>query len=244
MMRRFHWAAAVFLLLPVSAAPNPGIIQVTGVRAFSHLGSTRVIVETTGPAEFHADRAHDPDRLYFDILHARPWIDGHRIATRQIGDSLVKRVRVAETTPGTTRIVFDLVGQAQYTVSRLDTPDRIVIELTSSTAAPPLVSRATVPQIRPGIRDQKDLHAADSSEARHALDCYAGTTIRFRPAGVCSLPDSRYMGFTGERKIFPQACRQSIRGTVCQHASERRFLRQHHYTRPACDASHHLKRDC
>ena len=155
MMRRFHWAAAVFLLLPVSAAPNPGIIQVTGVRAFSHLGSTRVIVETTGPAEFHADRAHDPDRLYFDILHARPWIDGHRIATRQIGDSLVKRVRVAETTPGTTRIVFDLVGQAQYTVSRLDTPDRIVIELTSSTAAPPLVSRATVPQIRPGIRDQK-----------------------------------------------------------------------------------------
>ena len=49
---------------------------------------------------------------------------------RLINDGLVKRVRVAETSPGTTRVVFDLVGQAEYTVSRLDTPDRIVIEIT------------------------------------------------------------------------------------------------------------------
>ncbi len=155
MMQRSHWAAAVFSLLPVIAAPNSGIIQVTGVRAFSHAGSTRVIVETTGPAEFHADRAHDPDRLYFDILKARPWINGHRVARREIGDALVKQVRVAETTPGTTRIVFDLIGQVQYTVSRLDTPDRIVIELTSSASAPPLVSHAVPARIRSGIRDER-----------------------------------------------------------------------------------------
>jgi N-acetylmuramoyl-L-alanine amidase len=155
MKQRFHWAAAVFSILPVIAAPNSGIIQVTGIRAFSHPGSTRVIVETTGPAEFHADRAHNPDRLYFDILRARPWINGHRAATREIGDALVRRVRVAETTPGTTRIVFDLVGEAQYTVSRLDTPDRIVIELTSTTPIPPLVSRAAPPRIRSNARDQR-----------------------------------------------------------------------------------------
>jgi N-acetylmuramoyl-L-alanine amidase len=162
MMQRSHWAAAIFLTLPVIAAPNSGIIQVTGVRAFSHPGSTRVIVETSGPAEFHADRAHDPDRLYFDVLRARPWIDHRRVATREIGDNLVRRVRVAETTPGTTRIVFDLVGQAQYTVSRLDTPDRIVIELTSpvlaprsSKPAPPVISRITPPRIRSDVRDQK-----------------------------------------------------------------------------------------
>ena len=162
MMQRFHWAAAVLLLLPVIAAPNTGIIQVTGIRTFSHPGSTRVIIETTGPAEFHADRAHDPDRLYFDILHARPWINAHRVATREIGDTRVKRVRVAETTPGTTRIVFDLIGQAQYTVSRLDTPDRIVIELTSpaqmprsSNPTPPLVSRLTPSRITSNFRDQK-----------------------------------------------------------------------------------------
>jgi N-acetylmuramoyl-L-alanine amidase len=155
MTQRTHWAAAVFLLLPVSAAPNSGIIQVTGIRAFSHPGSTRVVVETTGLAEFHADRAHDPDRLYFDILRARPWINGHRVATREIGDALASRVRVAETTPGTTRIVFDLVGQVQYAVSRLDTPDRIVIELTSPAQALPLVSRAAPPRIGSDIQDQR-----------------------------------------------------------------------------------------
>src|SRR6185437_12795230 len=47
MKRRFHLAAAVFSILPLSAAPNSGINQVTGLRAFSHPGSTRVIIETT-----------------------------------------------------------------------------------------------------------------------------------------------------------------------------------------------------
>src|SRR5580700_646019 len=182
MMQRLHWAAAVFLLLPVIAAPNTGIIQVTDLRAFSHPGSTRVIVETTGPAEFHADRTHDPDRLYFDILRARPWINGHRVATRQIGDTRVRRVRVAETAPGTTRIVFDLVGETQYTVSRLDTPDRIVIELTSpaqtprsSNPAPPLVSRATPPRITSNFRGQK---------------IFVAPVVPTHPAPVIAIPDT------------------------------------------------------
>ena len=129
MMRRFQWAAAVFLLLPEIAAPNTGIIQVTGLRAWSHSGSTRIIIETSGPTEYHADRARNPDRLFFDILHARPWIDRHRVATRLVKDQLVERVRVAETSPGTTRVVFDLNAPVEYEVTTLDTPERIVIEL-------------------------------------------------------------------------------------------------------------------
>ena len=136
MIRRLHWAAAIFSLLPLSAAPNSGIIQVTGLRSWSHPGSTRIIIETSGLAEYHADRALNPDRLFFDILHARPWIAQRRLASREVNDTLVKRVRVAETSPGTTRVVFDLVGAAEYTVSRLDTPDRIVIELTTTCAKP------------------------------------------------------------------------------------------------------------
>jgi N-acetylmuramoyl-L-alanine amidase len=130
MMRQTHRAAAILLILPVIAAPNSGIIQVTGVRSWSHPGSTRVIIETSGPAEYRADRAENPERLFFDILHARPWINNRRIATREISDALVRRVRIAETSPGTTRVVFDLNGSAEYKVTKLDTPDRIVIELT------------------------------------------------------------------------------------------------------------------
>jgi N-acetylmuramoyl-L-alanine amidase len=129
MLWRFSWAAAVFGLLPAIAAPKSGIIQVTGVRSWSHPESTRVVVETTGPFEYRADRAHDPDRLFLDIPHSRPWILHRRIATREIQDNLVRRVRVAESAPGTTRIVFDLKAPVDFKVTHLDAPDRLVIEL-------------------------------------------------------------------------------------------------------------------
>ncbi|HVY95027.1 MAG TPA: AMIN domain-containing protein, partial [Bryobacteraceae bacterium] len=130
MIRRIHWAAAMFSILPVSAATNSGIIQVTGLRFWSHPGSTRIIIDVSGPAEYHSDRAHNPERIFFDISHARPWIDHKRIANRLINDALVTRVRVAETAPGTTRVVLDLTGKDEFTVSTLSAPDRIVIEVT------------------------------------------------------------------------------------------------------------------
>jgi N-acetylmuramoyl-L-alanine amidase len=156
MTRRLHLAAAFFFSLPVIAAPNSGIIQVTGLRSWSHPGSTRVIIETTGVADYHADRARNPDRLFFDILHAQPWIEHRRLATREINDALVKRVRIAETSPGTTRVVFDLAGTVEYTVSRLDAPDRLVIELTpggrkAPAPAPVLITGARRKSFQPPV---------------------------------------------------------------------------------------------
>jgi len=69
------------------------------------------------------------------------------VASRQIDDHLVKRVRIAETAPGVTRIVFDLNGNSQsvdFKVSRLDTPDRLVIELTPI-GVRPQISRVATP---------------------------------------------------------------------------------------------------
>src|ERR1700674_5489144 len=100
--------AAVVALPSALAAANSGIVRVTNVRSWSHSDSTRIIIQTSGPVEYRFDRASNPDRLFFDILHARPWIAQRRYATREIGDRLVRRVRVAEDPPGTTRIVFDL----------------------------------------------------------------------------------------------------------------------------------------
>src|SRR5580658_5005093 len=117
MLRRLHGMAALLGLLPAFAATNTGIIQVTAVRSWSHADSTRVIVQTSGPFEYKSDRVHNPDRLYIDILKSRPWIDHKRIATHTVNDSLVRRVRIAETTPGTTRIVFDLASPAELNIS-------------------------------------------------------------------------------------------------------------------------------
>jgi N-acetylmuramoyl-L-alanine amidase len=131
MLWRLSAVVAVFSILPALAAEKPGIIQVTGVRSWSHSDSTRVIIEATGPFEYKADRAHDPERLFLDIAHSRPWISNRRYATRQIADTLVNRVRIAEQTPGTTRIVFDLKTPSDFKITRLDAPDRLVVELRS-----------------------------------------------------------------------------------------------------------------
>ena len=128
MFRQFWWAFAVFSIMPSIAAANSGLIQVTNIRSFSHAGSTRVILDTTGRVEFRAERTYNPDRLFFDISHARPWIEHHRYATRAVNDALVRRIRVAETAPGTTRIVFDLMEPAFYKITRLQSPQRMVIE--------------------------------------------------------------------------------------------------------------------
>jgi N-acetylmuramoyl-L-alanine amidase len=88
--------------------------------------------DTTGDFQAHSERAFNPDRIFFDLAHARPWIDGHRYAVRAINDTLIRRVRVAETAPGTTRIVFDLNAPAEFKMIRLDHPNRMVIEIRSS----------------------------------------------------------------------------------------------------------------
>lgn len=130
--------AAFLLTLPVIAASNSGLIQVTGVRSWSHPDYTRVIFDTTGAFQVHSERVFNPDRIYFDISHARPWIGGRRYFTHPINDAFIHRVRVAETTPGTTRIVFDLAVPASFRMMRLDHPDRMVIEI-----------RPNQPEIRP-----------------------------------------------------------------------------------------------
>src|SRR5271168_4581808 len=127
MLWRIHGMAAFLGLLPAMAAPNTGIIQVTSIRSWSHADSTRVIIETSGPSEYKSESAYNPERLYLDIQKSRPWIARKRAATHEINDRLVKRVRVAETAPGTTRIVFDLASPSDWKISRLDAPDRIVI---------------------------------------------------------------------------------------------------------------------
>lgn len=152
MLWRLSRAAAIIGLLPAFAATKSGIIQVTDLRSWSHADATRVIVQTTGPFEYRADRAHNPERLFLDIPHSRPWIAHRRFATHEVGDKLVRRVRVAESAPGVTRIVFDLKSNADYKISRLDSPDRLVVELRPLRVArtDDLVYKVSLDPPRPG----------------------------------------------------------------------------------------------
>ncbi|MDP9169765.1 MAG: AMIN domain-containing protein, partial [Acidobacteriota bacterium] len=185
MFRRLQRAAPVFLILPALAIANSGLIRVTSIRSWSHSDSTRVILETTGPFEFHSERAFNPDRLFFDVPRARPLLGGRRYATHQINDSLVRRVRIAETSPGTTRIVFDLTGPVTYKVLKLDTPDRMVIEVRPARPdfqpGPAYTSLSSLPFIYPPVV---------RAPRRYAL--LAATPPQFDPAPLqlAYIPDS------------------------------------------------------
>jgi N-acetylmuramoyl-L-alanine amidase len=122
-------------LLALLAVGQPGrvraqdLLQVTAVRCWSLTGVTRVVIEVSGEFEFRAERAHNPERIFFDVKGARPHIGGRRFYASDVADKLVKKVRVAETQAGVTRVVLDLQGAADYSANQLSNPDRLVVEL-------------------------------------------------------------------------------------------------------------------
>ena len=144
------------LLALLAAGPHPKargeeLREVTAVRCWSLSEATRVVIAVSGEFEYRAERAHDPERIFFDIFRSRPHIEGHRFYSRNMDDRLVKKVRAAETLVGVTRIVLDLQNNADYSVDRLSNPDRLVIELRpkGAAAAPPAPRPAAVTQILP-----------------------------------------------------------------------------------------------
>lgn len=127
--------------------PTPELLQVTALRCWSLSEATRVAIEVSGEFDYHSERAHNPERVFFDIFRSRPLIEGRRIYSVDVNDKLVKRVRVAETLPGVTRVVLDLGNSADYTASQLSNPDRLVIELRpAGPATPPALQPPSVAQ--------------------------------------------------------------------------------------------------
>lgn len=104
-------------------------LQVTEVRYWTVGDCTRIAIQTTGEFTYKWDRLTNPDRLFFDIVDARPNLDGRRFSTRQVNDKFLKQIRVAETVPGRTRVVLDLNRPVDFNVSQLGNPDRLMIEL-------------------------------------------------------------------------------------------------------------------
>lgn len=145
-MKLIAMVALAIPLLAVDAERTP-LRSVTAVRHWTVGDVIRVAVVISGEFEFRTDRLHDPERVYFDILNSRPRFEGKRLFSENIDEKLLKRVRVAETVPGVTRVVLDLGDNVESATSELVNPNRLIIELraapappgvpTSTTAAPP-----------------------------------------------------------------------------------------------------------
>jgi N-acetylmuramoyl-L-alanine amidase len=147
-------ALAISAITLLAQTERPPLRSVSAVRNWSLTDVTRVAIEVSGDFQFRSDRLHDPERVYFDILNSRPLLDSKRIYSKELDDKLVKRIRVAETNPGITRVVLDLAASVEVSTSQLSNPNRLMIEVRSGTGpvtppesvpAPPAVTLAAAP---------------------------------------------------------------------------------------------------
>src|SRR5689334_11519657 len=74
-------------------------LKVSAIRFWTYEETTRIAVEVSGEFQYHAERLHNPERVFFDIRNAKPALTGKKGIT-QVDDKLVKRIRVGETLPG------------------------------------------------------------------------------------------------------------------------------------------------
>ena len=122
-------AALVTPLALLSQSNRTASHNITAIRHWNTAGTTRIAIEVSGEFEYRTDRLHDPERVYYDILDSKPKFDNKRLYTEDVDDPFVKRIRVAETSPGVTRVVFDLTGPADVGASILTSPNRLIVEL-------------------------------------------------------------------------------------------------------------------
>src|SRR5258708_25878325 len=126
---------AVLLTAGLWAGDPSETHHVTAVRFWSLGDVTRIAVETDGEFVVHSDRLDNPIRLFYDLVGTRPTLGSKAMTVIPVSDRLLRQIRVAETQRNVTRIVLDLEGMAEATTSRLEDPNRLIIELRTPGAA-------------------------------------------------------------------------------------------------------------
>ncbi|MFL6353714.1 MAG: N-acetylmuramoyl-L-alanine amidase [Bryobacteraceae bacterium] len=139
-----HFSAALTLCFAGSlAAQSHTSARVQAIRFWSFGDVTRVAIQTEGDYKLKFDQIDHPPRLYFDVTGLRPpSVRRHGVETIQVGDRRLKQIRMAQVSPGKTRVVFDLEGPVEVVSSELVNPDRLVIEIRPRGTSLPALSAA------------------------------------------------------------------------------------------------------
>src|SRR5688572_3826089 len=147
---RWCWITAVLACaaaagappLPPPATPRAATgAALHDVRAWSSGEVTRVALETSGEVRFSHGLLGNPDRVYVDLHGTRPESNRGLIYTLPLAEGPIRQVRVALTQPTVTRVVLDLDGVVEYSVSQLANPERVMLEVRRTVLSVP--ARAT-----------------------------------------------------------------------------------------------------
>ena len=106
---------------------------VTGIRHWSTASYTRVVIDlNVAPGEeikYEAARVENPDRIFFDLGHARlaPEMVGKSFSVTD--DGFLTRVRAAQYSGEVTRVVLDVHHVTEYSAFLLPNPLRLIIDI-------------------------------------------------------------------------------------------------------------------
>ena len=110
---------------------------VTDIRSWSSAKSSTVVIELQDNVRYEEHRLAGPDRIYFDLPDTT-------LVRKLVGkiievedSSFLLRVRIAQPTPGTTRVVLDTKNNPEYTVRMDQAPYRLIVEVHSADAPAP-----------------------------------------------------------------------------------------------------------
>ena len=128
-------AAVLLLVVYLPAAAHGGSSHVTAIEHSVTADRVRIVVRLDAGVQYAEGTATDPFRIFFDLPGTRP--AAGLAARAELGDTLVQRIRVGQSQPGTTRLVLDLARQAPYTARLLANPPRLDVEILRNGAPSP-----------------------------------------------------------------------------------------------------------
>lgn len=178
-------------LLNAPPPPRHGRLPyITGIRHWSTPNSTRVAIDLQQQVRYQAARVTHPDRIFFDLsgTHLSPELSGRPVEVT--GDAFLTRIRAAQTSPDTTRVVLDVSSLTDYSAFFLQNPPRLIIDvhgnpnptppreiaaatppLNTAPSAKPSISERTLPAPRPSaVAGPQPVPDADSDNGSALTD--------------------------------------------------------------------------
>jgi N-acetylmuramoyl-L-alanine amidase len=155
---------------PVAEAPTAAeptrrgrLPLVTSIRHWSTPDYTRIAIDMDDEVKYEVGRVGDPDRIFFDLHDTK-------LATELVGksfdvggDGLLRKIRVAQYTLTSTRVVLEVDSLAEYSAFILPNPYRLIIDVRGKPATATQVAEA--PPARPDAPSSKEA-APKPSEAK------------------------------------------------------------------------------
>ncbi|MDZ7638286.1 MAG: N-acetylmuramoyl-L-alanine amidase [Bryobacterales bacterium] len=133
--RPLRWPMQVLaiLLCLAFAGPRAQALALEEIRYWSLGDITRVVIQFDGEFRYKWARLENPPRVFFDLPEAKLSVDGQkergRMRSIEVNDRVLKQIRFAENTPGSSRVVLDLAGDYEFSASQLANPARLIVEI-------------------------------------------------------------------------------------------------------------------